>query len=354
MVWVIISLIPLGFFALFFMVYKIKKVSLWAGFFFVCAMGSGGILLAIACLQAKSPILDVIILFFGFVALIVLLFGIYILITMLLLNARAVFKRERRRLANSLTLILALALLALTILSWVLNVMQLPLWAQCLRVGLTTIIFYYFLHILVFLVTLLLCNLTRPRKNQQYIIVLGSGLVNGEVPPLLAGRINRAITFYNKQLAKGAPPPKLVLTGGQGADEPLAEGLAMQQYAIAHGVAPQHTLVEDKAASTWQNMRFSKTIMEKDNGETPTRCIFATSNYHLLRAGIYARKAGLFINGIGAKTALYYLPNALLREYIAFWWMYRKRNIIICILIFVLSAGAVLGTAIMASKGLFG
>jgi hypothetical protein len=62
-------------------------------------------------------------------------------------------------------------------------------------------------------------------------------------------------------------------------------------------------------------------------------CAFVSNGYHLLRAGIYAKKAGLQkARGLGAKTARYYRPNAIIREYIAFLAMRKKR--------FVLSAAA--------------
>ena len=72
--------------------------------------------------------------------------------------------------------------------------------------------------------------------------------------------------------------------------------------------------------------------MDSESCGKPYKCIYATSNYHLLRAGIYARKAGLKINGIGAKTAFYFLPNAILREYIAYIYVYFKQNIVFGVL----------------------
>ncbi len=54
--------------------------------------------------------------------------------------------------------------------------------------------------------------------------------------------------------------------------------------------------------------------------------IFTTNNFHLFRAGIYARLAGLNSQGIGSKTAFYYWPNAMIREYVAIVVMERKRH----------------------------
>jgi uncharacterized SAM-binding protein YcdF (DUF218 family) len=139
-----------------------------------------------------------------------------------------------------------------------------------------------------------------------------------------------AFLFYNKQKnKKKRKPPKLILCGGKGNDELCSESVAMWQYAKRKGIPDEDMLLESKSVSTFENMMFSKRIMDSESGGKPYRCIYATSNYHLLRAGILARKAGLKISGIGAKTALYYLPNAILREYIAYIRIHLKLNIII-------------------------
>jgi uncharacterized SAM-binding protein YcdF (DUF218 family) len=55
----------------------------------------------------------------------------------------------------------------------------------------------------------------------------------------------------------------------------------------------------------------------------PYSCLLVTSNYHVLRAVILARSLGLNAQGIGSPTALYYLPAAFIREYIAVIFRYR-------------------------------
>ena len=162
----------------------------------------------------------------------------------------------------------------------------------------------------------LLCNYSKPKKEQDYVVVLGCQVKDGMVSPLLARRVDKAIEFYNKQ-KEAFLPPKLVLSGGKGPDEACSEAEAMFNYAIEKGIPEEHLLMESNSASTKENMNFSKIVMDTDSGGRPYNSIFITSNFHLLRAGIFAKRAGLKNNGVGAKTAFYYLPNAILREYIA-------------------------------------
>ena len=168
--------------------------------------------------------------------------------------------------------------------------------------------------------------------------MLGAGLINGEiVSPLLAKRINKAIAFYRAQSRATLNPPILLMSGGQGADEKVPEAIAMKQYAMEQGIPERDILVETNSTTTLENMLYSKEIMDQQM-KGPYRAIFSSNNYHIFRAGLYARQAKLKANGIGAKTAFYYLPNAFLREYIAILMMNKKRHMIICGLLFAGSA----------------
>lgn len=73
---------------------------------------------------------------------------------------------------------------------------------------------------------------------------------------------------------------------------------------------------------------------------------FFTNNYHLLRAGIYARQAGLAANGVGAHTRFYYLPNAMIREFGALVVMNKKRHLIMIGLIVAFCVGRAIFTAL--------
>lgn len=330
--------------SLFFLIsiYIRKYSTLWVGFFFWATLSFLGLSFFYVyfstnsfsnmphILQLLSYIIMVLVLIIGFI---VFVFGAYLITLFLFLNARSMRKKERHSLINSLPLLTAISLLLFIILSFVMRYVQVPSWVHILYNSVALVLLYFAIHILLFLTTNWLCNLSHPRKNQNYIIVLGSGLVNGKVSPLLAKRIDKAIHFYQKQAQKNTPPI-LLFSGGQGKDEPIAEAIAMKNYAIGKGVPEKYLLAETNSTNTLENMKFSKQILDELNPTQKYSCIYSTSNYHVLRSAIYARKAGLSIKGIGAKTALYYLPTALIREYIAHVWIYKKINIIIPVLLF--------------------
>jgi len=158
------------------------------------------------------------------------------------------------------------------------------------------------------------------KKKVDYIITLGSGIRSEEVPPLLKSRLDKAIEYYHKN-----PTAKIVVSGGQGADEPVSEAFAMKKYLLSQQIPDVHILMEDQSTTTFENMAFSKKIIFKDweNKEKAPTILFSTNNYHVLRGALYARKAHLKAEGVGAPTALYFLPTALIREYIALLTQYK-------------------------------
>ncbi|CAC96234.1 YdcF family protein [Listeria innocua] len=250
------------------------------------------------------------------------------LATTLIMNGRLMLKREGRKLANMLPLFIGLVIVILFIF-WFGSILKngSPILGMVVVFVMAFVGYFSFLF-LSFLLSTFLYQFNFPRYNQDFLIVLGSGLIDGDrVPPLLASRLNRAIAFYEKQYDKKGKRATFIVSGGQGANETVSEARAMRDYLISKGIDENFIIMEDKSVNTLQNMQFSKAKMD---AIMPTyNSLFSTNNFHLFRAGLYARKAGLKSQGIGAKTALYYMPNALIREFIAITVMYKKVHLIL-------------------------
>ena len=321
-------LIPLVFFSIFAFSYFTEKRKLLNGVLFNFFLISFGGYLVTLLLETQNIFIGGLFAIIAIPVLLILLFGVYILIVFLFWNGLLVLKRESRSLANLLTLLLAIFLTLYTIFQ-IFFIQYFPQWFNVLFTAVPLILFYLFVVFYNFITVSFLYQFNRPRYNQNYIIVLGAGLLNGEtVSPLLAKRIDKAIAFYWAQSKATLNPPILLMSGGQGSDEKVPEAIAMKQYALAKGIPERDILVEANSTTTLENMRFSKELMDQQTGG-PYRAIFTSNNYHIFRAGLYAKQAGLKADGIGAKTAFYYLPNAFLREYIAILALHKKRHLIV-------------------------
>jgi len=332
---IISAIITILLFVAFFISYKKNKTRIITGFLFGLFFISAFLTYTILTFYFSGSLIFLIpFLIFAAIGLIILLFGLYFIAAYLLLSAYKIFKKERHSLGNSLALLAGVGIIVLSVISSLIGSHAYPKWLESIWSGIYFVICLYAFHVLLFLTTLTLCSLAKPHKNQDYIIVLGSGIINGKVTPLLAGRIDKAISFAQKQKLQADKDVTLLMSGGKGSDESRAEGEAMKEYALDKGYPQKFIIAETESANTQENFIFSKKIMDQFHPDSSYNCIFSTSNYHLLRSGIYARKAGLNIDGIGSKTASYYLPNALLREYIAFIAMHKKGFLLTAVIAF--------------------
>ena len=174
-------------------------------------------------------------------------------------------------------------------------------------------------------------------KNTKidYFITLGAGLTGREVTPLLAGRIDKAIELQQKQ-----KHGKIVLSGGQGEDEIIPEGEAMAQYALDKGVDPKIIIKETNSKNTFQNIQYSKHLIDSEwNAKIEPKIAIVTNYYHVLRGLMQAHSLGVDCIGYGSHSKFYFSLNAFLREFAAYLQMtYKVHASIIGFIGFVLFA----------------
>lgn len=173
-------------------------------------------------------------------------------------------------------------------------------------------VFYFSFLVLCFVLYSVFIQLMPHRMNFRYVIIHGCGLSGGEkMTRLLSNRVDKAIEIYNKCRVK----PVIIPSGGQGPDEKLSEAQAMKNYLLSNGIPEKHIVLEDRSATTRENLANSKEIIDARGGAR--RIALVSSNYHVYRCLRLAREVGLKCTGIGAKVAFYFWPSTLIREFIA-------------------------------------
>lgn len=150
--------------------------------------------------------------------------------------------------------------------------------------------------------------------NPQIMIVLGCQLHEWGPSVLLQDRLNRALDYW-----KDHPDMIIVVSGGQGDNEPTSEARGMADYLIAHGVEEDHILLEDRSHNTNQNLRYSISLIAEE-GYDPTADIMVVSNgFHLTRVRmLWDRAACDNLSTLAAPTS--HFPSRLkmyIREPIA-------------------------------------
>ena len=111
-----------------------------------------------------------------------------------------------------------------------------------------------------------------------------------------------------------------VVSGGKGKDEPMSEAICMYVELTNLGIDGNRIWTEDRAESTWENIRYSLDLIEQNTGTRPTRLGVLSSEYHLFRASLFAKKNGVEFVGIPAKTSrLSQKINHFMREVAGVW-----------------------------------
>ena len=256
------------------------------------------------------------IIIFSVLAILVLLSIIFSTL-FLLFNGRQMMSFEGKRLANLLSLLYGIFIIGTLALHF------LPYFpGKDLLIYPTDFALFYstFLY-LSYVLYGTFCNYFPVRKEPDAIIVLGSGLIGDKVPPLLAQRLTKAKTIYEQFEGR----PKLIVSGGQGADELTSEAEAMANYLMEQGVPQEDILIENRSRTTFENLTFSKAILE-DQGLGKS-VLVVTNSFHALRAGVFMRRLKIPGRSVGSKTAFYYLPSAWIRETVGLVSLYWKWHV---------------------------
>lgn len=161
----------------------------------------------------------------------------------------------------------------------------------------------------------------RTVQPSDCIIVLGARVwPSGQMSNALRYRCETALKAWQEGIAQ-----HIIVTGGQGSDEPAAEASVMREYLIQNGVPKVNVIAEDASTNTIQNLKNAKRIMNQNSWKTAA---VVTNDYHVQRALWIARDADVNACGIAAPS-----PDRLssklfcrLRESLS-WALYALRRV---------------------------
>jgi uncharacterized SAM-binding protein YcdF (DUF218 family) len=169
------------------------------------------------------------------------------------------------------------------------------------------------------------------KQHCDAILILGAGIFTEEVTPMLKDRLECALKLFQSN-----PTAQIIVSGGQGPDEPISEALAMQRYLIANGV-PQHQIImEDRSTSTYENIKYTKLLLINHISRN-AKMICVTSQFHILRALRFGQKFNLKFKGLGSRTPYHFFEVALIRDYLALMYQYKAVLTIYFAALFILS-----------------
>ena len=143
-------------------------------------------------------------------------------------------------------------------------------------------------------------------RDAPVMIVLGAMVWPDGPSPALVRRLDKALEYWQSH-----PGVEIILSGGQGTDEPESEAQAMYDYLLAKGVPAQQLHREDASTSTVENLLHSRDIMAElgfDPASTPV--VVVSNAFHLTRVRMLCARYGLDADTLGTpmpdlKSAFY-------------------------------------------------
>ena len=144
--------------------------------------------------------------------------------------------------------------------------------------------------------------------DADYLIVLGAA-VHGDTPSLsLVERLSAAKDYLTKHPDTGA-----IVSGGQGGGENVSEAQAMYEWLCEKGIDPERIIMENKATSTYENLKFSRKIINARSDNATIAVV--SSEYHLCRAKLIAKTLDMDIHTVPAHTTYFSIKlNYFIRE----------------------------------------
>lgn len=315
---------------------KFNPTSLFTGFTLLVLFGLIIALLFLGISTFNEQLALWLILPFGIVFVFFAVFWVIILLIAVLINTRTILKRERKSVANLLPILSLISLIIVKLVLFLLNYyLGEYMVIKTLITFVDSLISYFIFIFLLYTFTAIMYKVIPTFKKIDYVLILGAGLINDRVTPLLASRIDAGVSFVKKQKKQQAT---IILCGGQGSDEGISEAQAMKNY-IDENYAEEFLIyLEDQSTSTEENISNAEVVAKKHDDISSFKMqniAIATSNYHLLRAGKIAQKIGYSAFGIGGKTKFYYIPTAFIREFIGYIFLKKRFNILMVIIILI-------------------
>ena len=120
----------------------------------------------------------------------------------------------------------------------------------------------------------------------EVMVILGCQ-VRQDGPSVLRDRLDEALDYLEDH-----PDMTVVVSGGQGPDEPTSEAQAMADYLTAHGVEEEKVLLEPDSHNTAQNLDYSRRLLDREGIDTSDGVLLVSNGFHLTRARMLAERAG--------------------------------------------------------------
>ena len=116
------------------------------------------------------------------------------------------------------------------------------------------------------------------RGDPQVMVILGCQVKPWGPSVLLQDRLDKALDYLEDH-----PDLTIVVSGGQGPDEPVSEAQCMYDYLTEHGVDGAQILMEDQSHNTVENLHYTMDLLAEAGYDTTAAMMVLSNGFHLTR-----------------------------------------------------------------------
>lgn len=141
--------------------------------------------------------------------------------------------------------------------------------------------------------------------DPQVMVVLGCQVQPWGPSILLQDRLDRALEYLEDH-----PDMTVVVSGGQGPEEPSTEAQAMADYLVERGVSREKIILENQSHNTYQNLTCTVKRLEEAEYDIKDGVLIVSNGFHLTRAKMLAGRVG-FENISALAASSTHIPSRL-------------------------------------------
>lgn len=125
------------------------------------------------------------------------------------------------------------------------------------------------------------------RSDPEAMVILGCQLHEWGPSLMLRDRLDKALDYLEDH-----PYVTVVVSGGQGENEPATEAQGMADYLEEHGIPRENIILEPQSHNTYQNLAYSAKRLEAAGYDIKDGVIIVSNGFHLTRAKMLAGRVG--------------------------------------------------------------